>query len=53
MPNLLMAFTKGKPPAALPLLAEIEAKAREIGARLIILDNAAQLFGGEENAGPR
>ena len=50
MPNLLMTFTKGKPPAALPLLAEIEAKAREIGAKLIILDNAAQLFGGEENA---
>ena len=50
LPNLLMAFTKGKPPAALPLLAEIEAKAIMIGARLIILDNAAQLFGGEENA---
>ena len=29
MPNLLMAFTKGKPPAALPLLGEIEAKARQ------------------------
>lgn len=50
MPNLIMAFTKGKPPAALPLLGDIEAKAREIGARLIILDNAAQLFGGEENS---
>ena len=50
LPNLLMAFTKGKPPAALPLLAEIEAKAIMVGARLIILDNAAQLFGGEENA---
>ena len=50
LPNLIMAFTKGKPPAALPLLAEIENKARAIGAKLVILDNAAQLFGGEENS---
>ena len=50
MPNLLMAFTKGKPPAALPLLEDIETKARAIGVKLVILDNAAQLFGGEENS---
>jgi RecA-family ATPase len=50
MSNLLMTFPKGKPPQALPLLAAIEAKAREHGAKLVVLDNAAQLFGGEENA---
>jgi RecA-family ATPase len=50
LPNLLMTFPKGKPPEVLPLLAEIEARARATGARLIILDNVAQLFGGEENS---
>jgi RecA-family ATPase len=50
MPNLLMTFPKGKPPTALQLLGDIEAKACEIGAKLVILDNAAQIFGGEENS---
>lgn len=50
MSNLLMTFPKGRAPDSLPLLGEIENRAREIGAKLIILDNAAQLFGGEENA---
>jgi RecA-family ATPase len=50
LPNLLMTFPKGHPPKWLPLLAEIEARARAIDAKLIILDNAAQLFGGEENS---
>jgi RecA-family ATPase len=48
MSNMLMTFPKGRPPMALPLLAEIEEKAREIGAKLVILDNAAQMFGGDE-----
>jgi RecA-family ATPase len=50
MSNQLMTFPNGRPPLPLQLLADIEAKAREIGAKLVILDNAAQLFGGEENA---
>ena len=47
--NLLMTFPRGKPAVPMPLLEAIEVKARESGAKLIILDNAAQLFGGEEN----
>ena len=50
MSNLLMTFPKGRPPEPMPLLAAIEAKAAEISAKLVILDNAAQMFGGEENA---
>ena len=50
MSNLLMTFPQGKPPDLMAFLAEIEAKAREIRARLIILDNAAQMFGGDENS---
>jgi RecA-family ATPase len=50
MANLLMVFPKGRPPEPLPLLAAIEAQAKEGGSRLIILDNVAQMFGGEENA---
>jgi RecA-family ATPase len=50
MPNLLMTFPKGKPPTGLQLLGDIEDKAREIGAKVVILDNAAQIFGGEENS---
>ena len=49
MLNLLMTFPKGKPAVPMPLLAEIETKGAETGAKLIVLDNAAQLFGGEEN----
>lgn len=48
MENMLMLFPRGKPAVALPLLAEIEERARETGARLIVLDNAAQVFGGDE-----
>lgn len=50
MANLLATFPKGKPPEFLPLFDEIEAAARGIAAKLVILDNAAQLFGGEENS---
>src|SRR3954452_11924561 len=50
MPNLLMTFPKGKPPTALQLGYDINAKVSEIDAKLIILDNAAQIFGGEENS---
>jgi RecA-family ATPase len=50
MSNLLMVFPKGKPPEPQALTRVIEGAARAIGAKLIILDNIAQLFGGEENA---
>ena len=44
-----MTFPKGRPPEFQQLLGEIEQKALEIGARLVILDNVAQMFGGEGN----
>ena len=50
MSNMLMAHPKGKPPEPLPLLGHIEEQAKAIGARLIVIDNAAQFFAGEENA---
>lgn len=49
MENRLMTFSKGQPPQPLPLLADIESAARTGGAGLVILDNVAQMFGGEEN----
>lgn len=48
--NLLMTFPKGKPPEFQPLLNWIEDKACEVNARLLILDNVAQMYGGEENS---
>lgn len=50
MPNMLLAHPKGKPPEPLPLLGHIEEQAKAAGVRLIVIDNAAQFFAGEENA---
>ncbi len=50
MANQVLAHPKGKPPELLPLLAHIEEQAKAVGARLIVIDNAAQFFAGEENA---
>lgn len=50
MANQVLAHPKGKPPEPLPLLAHIEEQAKAVGARLIVIDNAAQFFAGEENA---
>ncbi len=50
MANQLLTHPKGKPAEPLPLLGHIEEQARAVGARLMVIDNAAQFFAGEENA---
>jgi hypothetical protein len=47
--NTLAHFDRDGRLMPTPLLAEIEGIAREHAARLVILDNAAELFGGNEN----
>lgn len=47
-PNALMEFPGGVATRT-PLFERILAEAKRTGARLIILDNAAQLYGGNEN----
>ncbi len=47
--NALMRFHADGKPARLPKLAEIKAQAIAFQARLIVLDTAADMFGGNEN----
>jgi AAA domain len=46
--NALMTFEHGGLPRMTPLFAAIREKAKRIGARLIILDNVAHLYAGDE-----
>jgi len=51
--NVMMEFPGDGTGATTPLYDQILAQAREMGAQLIVLDTAADLFGGNENVRPQ
>lgn len=51
--NVMMNFPGDGSGEKMPFFEQVLSKAREIGAQLIILDTAADLFGGNENIRPQ
>lgn len=47
--NVMMNFAGDSSSETTPFFEQVLAKAREIGAQLVVLDTAADLFGGNEN----
>lgn len=47
--NVLMAFSRDGKPERTPLWHQLRQEALDIGARLIVIDTAADTFGGDEN----
>lgn len=51
--NVMMKFAADGAPDRTPFFEQVTARAREIRAQLIVLDTAADLFGGNENIRPQ
>ena len=51
--NILMTFPAGGEAVLTPRYAEIVKEAKDFGAKLVVIDTAADTFGGNENARPR